>query len=278
MPDFFALLLGFAVLSIPVSGILFLVKHTQQKKLKRIQLLSVNLQLGLDYVRNLKQSNQEGDYPKLYRSLNQDAQELDSLIERYGNKLAPKQYQEAMQMIHIVSALQPKSNFLSDVTDGVLNLVEEIFPEAGRVTTKLRPKENAVQTEHIYDAADSKKSQTLAKMRYIQEVAPEVLELYSSLSKSNQQIVEKLEASTLSNKGELLAIHQGNMRNLNDVLDGYIKIKIEPHHYFQAQERLEKAKASLENGHQVLQETLRQINENDMMNFEISLRLLQNEH
>lgn len=274
MIDFLLIIAG---IGIPLATIIGGIHYKTQADLKRINRLAINVKLGLDYVRNLKQTNQEGQYPKLYKKINQDAKELNELIDRHGDKMAPQQYQEAISMIHIASALQPKGNFLTDVTDGVLNLVEDIFPDAERVTSLLRPKDTYDDPSAIYHAADPKTSETFSRMRYIQQIAPEVLETYTSLAKSNEQIVAKLEASELSNKNELLAIHQSNMRNFNDVLDGYIKIKEDPSQYFKAQERLDRAKLSLENGQRILTQTLRQINENDMMNFEISLRLLQND-
>ncbi len=262
-------------LALPIAGIIAGVRYKTKSELKKIELLSVNLRLGLDYVRNLKQNNEEGQYPKLYKKISQDSRELNELITRHGDKIPPQRYQEAISMIHIASALQSKGNFLTDVTDGVLSLVEDIFPDAERVTSLLRPKENSVNPDYIYQAADEKASEMVAKVRYIQQIAPEVLEIYTSLAKSNEQIVAKLKESELPNKNELLAIHQSNMRNFNDVLDGYIKIKEDPGQYFKAQERLDRAKQSLENGQKILNQTLRQINENDMMNFEISLRMLQ---
>ncbi|MDQ0223338.1 hypothetical protein [Streptococcus moroccensis] len=275
MMDFLYTLLA---LALPIAAVVGGIRYKTKTDLKKIELLSVNLRLGLDYVRNLKQSNELGQYPKLYKKLNQDSKELSDLIDRHGDKMSPQSYQEAVSMIHIASALQPKGNFLTDVTDGVLSLVEDIFPDAERVTAKLRPKEQYDNADYIYQAADEKASETLTRVRYIQQVAPEVLEVYTSLAKSNEQIVAKLKESELPNKNELLAIHHSNMRNFNDVLDGYIKIKEDPSQYFKAQERLDRAKQSLENGQQILTQTLRQINENDMMNFEISLRMLQNDN
>ncbi|MGT2667634.1 hypothetical protein ACVRYP_10055 [Streptococcus rifensis] len=272
MMDFLYTLLA---LALPIAAVVGGIRYKTKTDLKKIELLSVNLRLGLDYVRNLKQTNELGQYPKLYKKLNQDSKELSDLIDRHGDKMSPQRYQEAVSMIHIASALQPKGNFLTDVTDGVLSLVEDIFPDAERVTAKFRPKEQYDNADYIYQAADEKASETLTKVRYIQQIAPEVLEVYSSLAKSNEQIVAKLKESELPNKNELLAIHHSNMRNFNDVLDGYIKIKEDPSQYFKAQERLDRAKQSLENGQKILNRTLRQINENDMMNFEISLRMLQ---
>ncbi|MGT2756189.1 hypothetical protein [Streptococcus ovuberis] len=266
------------ILGLPVAGGIGAWRYKTQKDLMRIERLTVSLQMGLDYVRNLKQSDQQGQYPQLYRKINQDAKELDRLVERHSNRLDTQQYQDAISLIHVSSALKPKGNFLNDVTDGVLNLVEDIFPEAEKVTARLRPKETVDNPDIIYQAADDKSHETFLKMRHIQQVAPEILETYTSLSKSHEQIVEKLEKAQLANKKELLAIHLSNMRNFNDVLDGYLRIKEDPSQYFKAEDRLKQAKFSLESGQEILKQTLRQINENDMMNFEISLRLLQNDN
>lgn len=276
MNDLIIALLG---LGLPIAGGVAFFRYKTKQEIQRIERLTTSVNMGLDYVRKLKESNQQGQYPKLYKKINQEATELDGLVKRHSNRLDHQPYQAAVTAIHIASALnKPKTNFLTDVTDGVLNLVEDIFPEAEKVTSLLRTKESDDNPDYIYQAADDKRHETFMKIRQIQQVAPEILETYSSLSKSNEQIVQRLEDSPLSNKKELLAIHQGNMRNLNDVLDGYLRIKEDPSQYFKADERLKQAKCSLEQGQSILKETLRQINENDLMNFEISLRLLQNEN
>lgn len=250
--------------------------YKTQSDLKRLDRLTLSLKMGLDYVRNLNQGNSDQQYPQLYKKITQNRKELETLVDKYGSKLEPQRYKEAVSIIHIASALKPKGNFLTEVADSMMDFVTDIFPDAKKVTSIFKSKTTPVNPDIIYQTdVDETDDETLRKIRYVQQVAPEILEIYTSIEKHNQQIVEKLKASALGNKAELLAIHQSNMRNCEDVLDGYLKIKQAPSQFYKSQERLAQGEQILRKVKETLTETLRQINENDLMNFEISLRLLQ---
>lgn len=64
------------------------------------------------------------------------------------------------------------------------------------------------------------------------------------------------------------------MNRFEDVLTGYLKIKQSPKDYYKADERLETARLALVQFDEDLDETLRQLNESDMKDFDISLRLM----
>ncbi len=264
------------LLGVTVGTVVTILHYQTKSDLKRLDRLVVSMKIELDYIRNLHQKDQNANYPKLYKKINQERKELETLLNKYRHKLEMDHYEEALKILHIVSALKPKGHFLTDVADGVLDMVNDFFPEAEKVTAMFRPKQTD-NSDLFYDIDDLSGDEVLAKQRQIQQIAPEILEIYSKIQKNKEQISEKLEATTLGNKAELLAIHEGNMRNFEDVLAGYLKIKEDPNQYYNAKERLSKAEQTLHKVSESLTETLRQINENDMMNFEISLRLLQKE-
>lgn len=264
-----------AVLGIAAAGA-GLFYYKTQRDYKRIDRLVFSMKMGLDYIRSLREKDQQAKFPKLYKKINQERKELEELIDRHSSKMDKERYQEALQVIHVAAALQPQGNFLTEVAGGVLDFVDDLFPEAEKVTSKLRPG-NRPAADAVYDVEDDIKDPTLKKTRYIQQLAPEILEVYTKIERNRNLIAEKLEAANLSNKAELLAIHEGNMRNYEDVLSGYLKIRQEPTQYYKADERLNQARLTLLRVNEILTETLKQINENDMMNFEISLRLLQKE-
>ena len=64
------------------------------------------------------------------------------------------------------------------------------------------------------------------------------------------------------------------MEHYEDILEGYLKIKTSPKDFYNAKERLSSAKVAIEQFDLDLDETLRQLNEADLRDFDISLRIL----
>ena len=90
--------------------------------------------------------------------------------------------------------------------------------------------------------------------------------------KDHLTILKKIENA--DNKEELTALHEADMDRFRDILDGYLKIKKAPKNYYNADERLAKAKAAMEKFDLALDETLRKLNESDLKDFDISLRMM----
>ena len=67
------------------------------------------------------------------------------------------------------------------------------------------------------------------------------------------------------------------MEHYEDILEGYLKIKASPKDFYNAEERLAKAKAAIKQFDLDLDEALRQLNEADLRDFDISLRILDKE-
>lgn len=105
-------------------------------------------------------------------------------------------------------------------------------------------------------------------------IPEEIRETYLNIQKDHQEIVRKIENSTGGNQQELMAVHQSQMKNFQEILNGYLKIYQDPKDYYQAQQRLKKAQVAMEQFDLLLDETLKQLNETDMRDFEISLRIL----
>ena len=68
------------------------------------------------------------------------------------------------------------------------------------------------------------------------------------------------------------------MKRFDDILTGYLKIKENPNNYYNAEERLAQAESALEKFDLDLDETLRQLNESDLKDFDVSLRMMNTEH
>lgn len=108
----------------------------------------------------------------------------------------------------------------------------------------------------------------------LERFAPEIFDTVHSIQLSNASIIKKITKSDSSEKEELLALHDTHMRQFSDILSGYLKIKRSPTDYYDAEEKLAKAKQALESLDQGLLENIRQLNENDLAEFKISLRMV----
>ena len=109
----------------------------------------------------------------------------------------------------------------------------------------------------------------------MEELAPELLETIHNIQIDHEAILKKISQSESNNKEELTAIHQSQMEHYEDILEGYLKIKTSSERFpYNAEERLSSAKAAIEQFDLDLDETLCQLNEADLRDFDISSRIL----
>ncbi|HFU3843741.1 TPA: hypothetical protein ACGO5P_000750 [Streptococcus suis] len=106
----------------------------------------------------------------------------------------------------------------------------------------------------------------------ILSIAPEIANTYQNVQNDHIEILEQLK--NLENAEELRVIHEINMKHYKDILDGYLKIKENPKNFYSADERLAQSKLALEKFDADLDETLRKLNERQLNEFEISLRMM----
>lgn len=104
------------------------------------------------------------------------------------------------------------------------------------------------------------------------QIAPEIIQPYRNIQKDHQLILQKIKEA--QNQSELEILHNINMKRFRDILEGYLKIKQAPKDYYKADERLEQAQKALEQFDLDLDETLRRLNESQLQDFEISLRMM----
>lgn len=112
----------------------------------------------------------------------------------------------------------------------------------------------------------------------VEELAPELLEVVRSVQLDVMTIERLIADSQSGNQAELLTLHKTNHQRFQTVLKGYLTIKANPNHYYDAQDRLATAQATLTRFADTLKEQVRQLNENDMHEFEVNLRLLNQTH
>lgn len=165
---------------------------------------------------------------------------------------------------------------LSEIKAQAIALKEKMDPTIyRRITKKANTVESDVslQLEKI-QIATSLKTQALeeATANPIHK-APELQVYYDNIQTDHQAILSKIQGA--DNQEELMALHESNMRRFQDILTGYLKIKENPKNYYNADVRLEQARQAIQQFDEDLYETLRQLNESDLKDFDISLRMMQ---
>ncbi|HEM5490505.1 TPA: hypothetical protein U1617_001054 [Streptococcus suis] len=215
-------------------------------KINRLQTLQLSIRSGFEKHQQLLAENGEDKAVLSLRSrILGELFELDQLYQKNGK------YLDAYQSKEVVDTLQLKYQ---------LKIPEKTTTFTGSV-------------DEVVDSVEAYQDETWDEQKRISELAPEILETYCNIQRDNQVILEKLE-NTPDKREELTAIHEANMSRFRDILQGYLKIKESPKDYFNAEERLAQAKLALETFDRDLDDTIKQFNEADMQDFEISLRMM----
>lgn len=211
---------------------------------KRLENLQLSIRSGYDHHQQLlEEKGEDGSVLQLRSRLLGDLFELDQLYQKVGK------YLDAYASKDVVDTLQLSYQLK--------------MPQAQETTfTKT---ESPKPAEEVMD-----------EQAFIANLAPEILETYCNIQRDNLVILDKLEEAS-DKKEELRAIHESNMSRFQDILAGYLKIKQSPKDFFNAEERMEKAKLAMETFDRDLDQTIRQFNEADMQDFEVSLRMMKKE-
>lgn len=146
-----------------------------------------------------------------------------------------------------------------------------------RIQTKIRTVTDEIDEQLKKIEREKKRKEAQPKKTSLEELAPELVATVRNIQIDHGAILQKISQSESNNKEELTAIHQSQMEHYEDILEGYLKIKASPKDFYNAEERLAKAKAAIEQFDLDLDEALRQLNEADLRDFDISLRILDKE-
>ena len=146
-----------------------------------------------------------------------------------------------------------------------------------RIQTKIRTVTDEIDEQLKKIEQEKKRKEAQPKKTSLEELAPELVATVRNIQIDHEAILQKISQSESNNKEELTAIHQSQMEHYEDILEGYLKIKASPKDFYNAEERLAKAKAAIEQFDLDLDEALRQLNEADLRDFDISLRILDKE-
>ena len=146
-----------------------------------------------------------------------------------------------------------------------------------RIQTKIRTVTDEIDEQLQKIEREKKRKEAQPKKTSLEELAPELVATVRNIQIDHEAILQKISQSESNNKEELTAIHQSQMEHYEDILEGYLKIKASPKDFYNAEERLAKAKAAIKQFDLDLDEALRQLNEADLRDFDISLRILDKE-
>lgn len=146
-----------------------------------------------------------------------------------------------------------------------------------RIQTKIRTVTDEIDEQLKKIEREKKRKEAQPKKTSLEELAPELVATVRNIQIDHEAILQKISQSESNNKEELTAIHQSQMEHYEDILEGYLKIKASPKDFYNVEERLAKAKAAIEQFDLDLDEALRQLNEADLRDFDISLRILDKE-
>lgn len=205
------------------------------------------------------------------QDLKDEIQVADRQVKLLDNYLDEKDYTQysivARQLLPKIQNIQSEATSLKDKMD--LKIYKRVVKKAVEVEEDIKLQLEKLNISPNTAPASSEEKDILKR-------APELTEVYTNIQRDHTSILEKIEQA--DNKAELLALHESNMKRFDDILTGYLKIKENPNNYYNAAERLAQAEAALEKFDLDLDETLRQLNESDLKDFDVSLRMMNTEH
>lgn len=232
-------------------------------------LLIGGLGAGAYYLVHRKSALQKANIKQRLQDLKEEVNRLDRQLKNLDN------FHDNKDTLHYVPLAQDLLPQLQEVKKEATNLKEEMdLSIYKRIVNKVDTVSTDIRRElDLLQIPTEEKSKTEEDQR-IASLAPEILQVYRNIQTDHFTILEKLKDR--ENKREMGALHEAEMGRFQDILDGYLQIKENPKNYYNAEERLEQAKLALEQFDKNLDETLRQLNESELSDFDISLRMMNN--
>lgn len=164
---------------------------------------------------------------------------------------------------------------LRQVKEEIKQIKQQVKPTTyHRLRDRIAKEEQQIQSDLNLIQINSEELQHRQAQTRLEKLAPELLKTVTSIDRDSQTITQKIKNANSGNQAELLQLHQTQMVRYQTILEGYLKIKESPKDYYDAEQRLLAAKEAIEQFDLDLDEQLRQLNENDMHDFEVNLRLM----
>lgn len=227
-------------------------KSRRQKRLahEQLALLKTNLKQSEKEMFQLGQLLDQQDYQKFATG----GQQLLKKLNSYS------------YLIYSIQKYIPIKDF-TNVSQTINQQTAAIQTELKKRELPLKP-QNQKSDPHVAPQGKPASSEE----EWVLQIAPEIIQSYRNIQKDHQLILQKIKEA--QNQSELEVLHGINMKRFRDILEGYLKIKQSPKDYYNADARLEQAQKALEQFDLDLDETLRRLNESQLQDFEISLRMM----
>ncbi|MGT2908039.1 hypothetical protein [Streptococcus dentiloxodontae] len=230
-------------------------------------LLIVGVGYGIYYLATRKTGLQRKNISQRLQDLKDSIQQADRQVKLMDNYLDEKDYTNyailGRQLLPKLKDIRYEADALKSNMD--LQIYKRVTKKANEVTADIEAQLTKLDITVGSPASDEEKE--------ILKRAPEIAQSYQNIQRDHMEILGKLEKA--DNQAELEALHEINMNRFKDILVGYLQIKKSPKDYYNAEERLSQAKKAIEQFDKDLDETLRKLNENQLSDFEISLRMMQ---
>lgn len=188
-------------------------------------------------------------------------------LTKLDNYLKEKNYSQyallAQELLPQLTAIKNETTELKNHLENDISkaIIHQTIQEEEKITKQLKLL-NLISPSYFISEETKK----------ILSIAPEIATTYQNVQNDHIEILEQLK--NLENAEELRVIHEINMKHYKDILDGYLKIKENPKNFYSAEDRLAQSKLVLEKFDTDLDETLRKLNERQLNEFEISLRMM----
>lgn len=201
------------------------------------------------------------------QNLKESISHIEQELKQLNNYLTSKNYSQyallAQELLPQLTMIREETSELKYQLDTDISsaIIQQTIQEEEKILKQLKLLDLIAPSSFISE--ETKK---------ILSIAPELATTYQNVQNDHIEILEQLK--NLENAEELRVIHEINMKHYNDILDGYLKIKENPKNFYSAEERLAQSKLALEKFDADLDETLRKLNERQLNEFEISLRMM----
>lgn len=250
----------------PLIGLLFIIGMIIQYLIP--VLLIAGTGYGIYYLATRKSSLERKNTSLRLQDLKDNIQQADRQIKLLDSYLDDKDYSKytilARQLLPKIEGIAKEADNLKEKMD--FQIYKRIRHKTDSVTTDIQAQLTKLDITIVDRPATNEEIDILQR-------APEIAQTYQNIQRDHIEILSKIEKA--DNKAELLALHEINMNRFKDILEGYLKIKDSPKDFYNADERLEHAKQALHQFDLDLDETLRKLNESQLSDFDISLRMME---